>query len=103
MNGRVAIGLVVLLAILVAVCVAGLRAARGAAHGTRSSETFWTEYGGAIPQDEQVRRFDAAEKGVPDEAWAEAYWPPIGSLCDGSAYCKTVLRPVRGEPILGNN
>lgn len=40
----------------------------------RSSEAFWTRYGGAV--DEQVRRVDAAEKGEPDEPWAEAYWPP---------------------------
>lgn len=38
--------------------------------------SFWTQYGGAIPPDQQARRFDAAEKGVPDEPWALAYWPP---------------------------
>ena len=40
-------------------------------------DSFWTQYGGAIPPAEQARRFDAAGKGVPDTPWAEAYWPPI--------------------------
>lgn len=53
-------------------------------------DTFWTQYGGAVPADEQVRRFDAAEKGVPDMPWAEAYWPPN--------YCYDRPPPVAGEP-----
>jgi hypothetical protein len=57
---------------------------------SRHSDKFWTQYGGAIPADEQVRRFDAAEKGVPDMAWAEAYWPPN--------YCRAIPPPVPGEP-----
>jgi hypothetical protein len=56
----------------------------------KGRDSFWTQYGGAIPPDEQGRRFDAAEKGVPDMAWAEAYWPP--------GFCGAVPPPVAGEP-----
>lgn len=38
--------------------------------------SFWTRYSGAIPKHQQARRTSAAEKGVPDVAWAVAYWPP---------------------------
>lgn len=38
-------------------------------------ESFWTQYGGAVPPCEQVRRFYAAEKGVPDPPWAETHLP----------------------------
>lgn len=58
--------------------------------GDERKSGFWTQYGGAIPADEQVRRYDAAEKGVPDMPWAEAYWPPN--------YCRARLPPVPGEP-----
>lgn len=60
------------------------------ARGSGSCDPFWTQYGGAIPPDEQARRFDAAEKGVPDMPWAEANWPPN--------ICGAVPPPVRGEP-----
>jgi hypothetical protein len=60
------------------------------ARGSGSRDPFWTQYGGAVPPDEQARRFDAAEKGVPDMPWAEAYWPPN--------FCGAVPPPVRGEP-----
>ena len=55
--------------VLILICTAAVR-------DSKPGDSFWTQYGGAIPPDEQARRFDAAEKGVPDMAWAEAYWPP---------------------------
>ena len=73
--------LVVVIIIIVAIC---------AERGFGPRDTFGTQYGGAVPPDEQARRFDAAEKGVPDMAWAEAYWPPN--------YCRAVPPPVAGEP-----
>lgn len=74
--------LMMLLAILSVVLVNVMR--------PRARDRFWTQYGGAIPADEQARRFDAAEKGVPDMAWAEAYWPP--------EFCGARPPPVPGEP-----
>lgn len=74
----------VIVVLIILICY--IHTARGA--NTRNS--FWTQYGGAIPPNEQARRFDAAEKGVPDMAWAEAYWPPN--------FCGAVAPPVRGEP-----
>lgn len=69
--------------VLILICIYAVR-------DSKSRDSFWTQYGGAIPPDEQARRFDAAEKGVPDMAWAEAYWPPN--------YCRAVPPPVPGEP-----
>lgn len=60
------------------------------AGGGHDKGSFWTQYGGAIPPDQQARRVDAAEKGVPDMAWAVAYWPP--------RYCRARPPPVLGEP-----
>ena len=45
-------------------------------YGGAAKDGFWTQYSGAVPTCQQVRRVDAAEKGVPDEAWALAYLPP---------------------------
>jgi len=59
-----------------------------------AADKFWTQYGGAIPPDEQARRFDAAEKGVPDMAWAEAYWPPN--------YCSAQSPVVFGKDTMAN-
>jgi hypothetical protein len=64
--------------------------------GATRREMFWTRHGGAIPADEQARRFDAAEKGVPDMAWAEAYWPP--NYCRPRPNVPDALPPVPGEP-----
>lgn len=58
--------------------------------GSGFRDRFWTQYGGEVPPDEQVRRVDAAEKGVPDMAWAEAYKPPN--------FCGARPPPVAGEP-----
>jgi len=54
----------------------------------KSRDGFWTQYGSAV--EEQVRRVDAAEKGVPDMPWAEAYVPPN--------FCGAHPPPVKGEP-----
>ncbi len=81
-RGDVLLAVAAVLVILVAWAV--WRARRGGA----AAEPFWTQYGGAVPPDEQVRRFDAAD--VPDKPWAEAYWPP--------QLCAPRPPPVPGEP-----
>ena len=70
-----AAAVLVLAVVVLAVITAGVRAKRPG-----PSDRFWTQYGGGVPPDEQARRADAAEKGVPDMAWAEAYWPP--TICE---------------------
>lgn len=76
--------------ILGIILVIALVAMAGRASKNDRKSGFWTQYGGAIPADEQARRFDAAEKGVPDMAWAVAYLPPN--------YCRARPPPVPGEP-----
>ena len=61
---------VLVVAVALAVITVGVR-------GPGPSDRFWTQFGGSVSPDEQARRADAAEKGVPDMAWAEAYWPPL--------------------------
>jgi hypothetical protein len=78
-------------AIILLIAAAALSAALpAAAEKERRGDRFWTRLGGGIPPAEQARRFDAAEKGVPDMAWADAYWPP--------GYCLARPPPVPGEP-----
>lgn len=64
-------------ALVVLALLAAFAVAAGAAGGPRRRDAFWTQYGGGVGPDGQARRVDAAAKGVPDEPWAEAYWPPI--------------------------
>ncbi len=84
------------LAFLVIAIIILLVAGRG--KGRKSS--FWTQYGGAIPADEQVRLVDAeglGEKGVENEAWMEAYWPPLYCSADVQRAAEGYPSAARGE------
>jgi hypothetical protein len=83
------------LAFIILAIIVLLAAGRG--KGRKSS--FWTQYGGAIPADEQVRLVDAeglGEKGVENEAWMEAYWPPLYCSADVQSAAEG-FPPPRGE------
>ena len=87
-----------LLLAAIAVVVAVLLLAWG---GRRppGGEPFWTQYGGGEAPSEQVRPVSAeglGETGVPNMAWAEAYWPPAYCAADLQRAASAAASPKEG-------